>query len=459
MNRKYKRVLIANRGEIAVRINRACHEMGIETVAIHSQTDQGALHTRVANYTVCVGERSSRESYLNSYHILSAAIGLQVDAIHPGIGYYAENADFAKLCSNYNIDFIGPGEDIMRLMGNKVEAKKIALECGVSVAGGNCIEVNSVEDCINYVDEIGLPIILKAVNGGGGKGIRIVYEIKDIENSYEQCKKEAEHTFGDNTLLIEKYLEKAKHVEVQVLGDKYGNILCLGDRECSIQRANQKIIEEARCQSIAEEVRANLYNDCIKICQRINYCGPGTFEFLYLPDGTYYFMEMNTRLQVEHPITEMATGIDLVVEQIRVAQGFPLQYKQEDIVFNGYALECRILAEYFHNSFIPSFGTIQKWLLPGGPGVRIDTGYGTGDKVTLFYDSLLAKICCHGKTKKDVICKMICCLNEAEIEGIQTNIDFLKMIITSSQFASGNYNTSTVDEWTENKKEVMNEGM
>lgn len=445
MSTEYKKILIANRGEIAVRINRACHELGIETVSIYSKGDEGALHTRVTDYKVCVGNANGKESYLNSYNILSAAEIYGVDAIHPGIGYFAENGDFAELCNNCDIDFIGPGIDILRLMGNKLEAKKIAIECGVPVAGGNCIEVRTTEDCKRYIEEVGLPVILKAANGGGGKGIRKIHDLNDLETSLLQCKKEAENTFGDDTILIEKFIENAKHVEVQVLGDAYGNVICLGERECSIQRANQKLIEEARCESLPDRVREKLYEDSIAICKRIRYCGPGTIEYLYLSDGSYYFMEMNTRLQVEHPITEMITGVDLVKEQIRVAQGLALNYEQKDITFSGYALECRILAEFFNHTFVPSFGEITKWYAPGGPGIRIDTGYEIGNKVTPFYDSLLAKVCCHGLTKEDAIKKMLCSLEEMAIEGVRTNIAFMKKLIGSSQFATGSYNTSTID--------------
>lgn len=445
MSTEYKKILIANRGEIAVRINRACHELGIETVSIYSKGDEGALHTRVTDYKVCVGNANGKESYLNSYNILSAAQIYGVDAIHPGIGYFAENGDFAKLCNNYDIDFIGPGVETLKLMGNKIEAKKIAIECGVPVAGGNCIEVGSVEDCKKYIKDIGLPIILKAANGGGGKGIRVVHSLEDLEKSFEQCKREAQSTFGDDIILIEKFIENAKHVEVQILGDTYGNVICLGERECSIQRGNQKLIEEARCESIPDHIRTKLYEDSITICKRIRYQGPGTLEYLYLQDGTYYFMEMNTRLQVEHPITEMITGVDLVKEQIRVAQGLSLSYEQKDITFSGYALECRILAEFFNHTFVPSFGEITKWHTPGGPGIRIDSGYEIGNKVTPFYDSLLAKVCSHGSTKQEAIKKMLCTLEEIAIEGVRTNIAFMKKLIASTQFATGDYNTSTID--------------
>lgn len=445
MSSKYKKILIANRGEIAVRINRACHELGIKTVGIYSTGDEGVLHTRLTDDKICIGSAKGKESYLNSYNIISAAKAYKVDAIHPGIGYFAESNDFAELCNNYDIDFIGPGVDTLKLMGNKIEAKKIAMECNVPIVGENCIEVKTVKDCINYINKVGLPIILKATNGGGGKGIRVVHKQGELEKALEQCKKEAESNFGNDMILIEKFVQDVKHVEVQILGDKYGNVICLGERECSLQRANQKLIEEARCESIPDDIKAKIYEDSIKISKRIKYYGPGTLEYLYLPDNTYYFIEMNTRLQVEHPITEMITGVDIVKEQIRISQGLPLNYKQKDITFNGYALECRILAESFDDDFIPCFGEVTKWFTPGGPGIRVDAGYEVGNKVTPFYDSLLAKICSHGNTKEEAVTRMLCALDEIKIVGVKTNIDFHKKILANPKFLSGEYNTSTID--------------
>lgn len=444
MVKEYKRILIANRGEIAVRIIRACRELGIETVSVHSKIDAGALHTRISDYQICIGNFSSRESYLNSYNILSAAKNMKVDAIHPGIGYFAENGDFAELCEKCEIDYIGAGSRIVNLMGNKIEAKRIAQQCGIPVIGSDSVEVKSAEDCYEYIEKSGLPVILKAANGGGGKGIRVVRTLDELKRNLELCRKEAKTTFGNSSILIEKYIENVKHVEIQVIGDKYGNVIHLGERECSIQRSNQKLIEEAQCIYNKEEIRNKMYEDSLKLCRYIGYVGPGTVEYLLESDGTYYFMEMNTRLQVEHTITEMLTGVDIVKEQILIAQGNPLQYTQSDISFNGYTLECRILAEYVKEEFIPSFGKITKWHLPGGFGVRVDTGYEIYDEVTPFYDSLLAKICCFGATKEAALTKMICCLQEIDIEGISTNVPFLLRILRDDKFLSGDYNTDFI---------------
>ncbi len=444
MEKQYKRILIANRGEIAVRIIRACKEMGIETVSVHSNIDKEKLHTRISDYHICIGSASNTGSYLNSYNILSAAENMKVDAIHPGVGYFSENKDFAELCESCGIDYIGSDSNILNLMGNKIEAKRIAQQCGVNVIGDNSVEVQSESDCFHYIDKYGLPVVLKAANGGGGKGIRVIKTKDEVNYCLELCKKEVKTTFGSSTILIENFIEHAKHVEVQVMADQYGNVIHLGDRECSVQRSNQKLIEEARCNNINHEVCEKMYKDSIKICKYINYVGVGTIEYLLLPDGTYYFMEMNARLQVEHTITEMLTGVDIVKEQIRIAEGKRLQYNQEDIVFRGYALQCRITAEYFKDDFSPSFGAIKKWHLPGGFGVRVDTGYELNNEVTPYYDSLLAKICCQEATKEAAINKMITSLKEIEIEGILTNIPFLIRLLKDDKFLSGNYTTDFI---------------
>ncbi len=445
----YKRILIANRGEIAVRIIRACKELGIETVAVHSTKDEGALHTRLSDYRICIGSTGANESYLNSYNILSAAEHMKVDAIHPGIGFFAENGDFAELCENSGIDCIGPGSTIIRSMGSKIEAKRIAQQCGVKVIEGDFAEVSSVNDCYHYIEEHGFPVILKSVNGGGGKGIRVVHSMEELPRSLELCRKETANSFGLSTVLIEKYIMDAKHIEVQILGDQYGNVIHLGNRECTIQRAHQKLIEEAQSMSVSLEIQQRMCEDSVRICKYIGYIGPGTIEYLLQPDGTYYFMEMNTRLQVEHTITEMITGVDIVKEQIMAAEGKALNYRQDEICFHGYALQCRIIAEYFKKDFVPSFGKIRKWHLPGGFGVRVETGYEYGDEVAPYYDSLLAKVCCYGSTKEEAVCKILHCLKEIEVEGIHTNVPFLIKIIKDDCFLQGNYTTNYVQNMIE----------
>jgi len=446
MGKKFKKILIANRGETAVRVLRACREIGIETVLVYSIADKDTLAVKLADYKVCIGEASSLDSYLNSYRILSTALLMEVDAIHPGIGYFAESSEFSNLCKECNITFIGPNSDIISKMGNKIQARKIAKACQVPVVEGIDEPINSAEECISYIEKIGLPVILKAANGGGGKGIRFVYSMDQVHSNLQLCRQEAASAFNNNDMLIERYISQAKHVEVQILADLYGNIIHLGNRECSIQRCNQKIIEEARCCNVNPKTMDKLYRDAIKIGKEIGYVGPGTVEFLLLPDDTYYFMEMNTRLQVEHTITENITGIDIVKEQIKIFEGNPLSYTQEQVSFNGYSLECRILAEDVKNNFRASCGEIQKWNMPGGYGVRVDTGFRSGDKITPFYDSLLSKISCFAPTKAEAVRKMINCLDEVDIEGIETNVDFLKGIIKMKEFLNGDYNISFLEQ-------------
>lgn len=442
MNKKYKRILVANRGDSAVRVIRACKEMGIETVGIYSKGDKGALHTRLADYSVCIGDVQSKDSYLNAYNVLTVATDYKVDAIHPGIGYFAENADFCELCEKCNIDYIGSSSSNLALMGNKVKAKQLAKELNIPIIGGDSIEINSYEECFQYAKKLGYPIILKATNGGGGKGIRVVHKEEDLLQLLNLCIKEAEKVFGSSSILMERYIEHAKHIEVQILADQYGNIVYLGDRECTIQRNNQKLIEESRCSTLDEETRKLMYQGAIDICKHIGYVGVGTVEYLLEDAKTYYFMEMNTRLQVEHTISEMITGIDLVKEQIQVAQGEPLKIKQEDIEFQGYAIQCRILSEHFNEKYIPDSGEITRFDMPGGFGVRVDSVYEMNNVVTTYYDSLLCKICCHDQDKIQAVKKMIRCLNEMRIEGVSTNKQSLLSILSNSRFLTGDYTTT-----------------
>jgi acetyl-CoA carboxylase, biotin carboxylase subunit len=445
MSKQYKRILIANRGDSAVRVIRACKEMGIETVSVFSKADKGSLHSRIADYSVCLGDARSKESYLNSYNILAVATKYKVDAIHPGIGYFAENADFVDLCSSYGIDFIGPSSQVIRLMGDKIKAKKAAKECGIRIIGDNSYEVCNPADCMKYANEIGYPVILKASNGGGGKGIRVVNHEEDLLHALDICLKESEQVFGKSNILIEKYIQKAKHIEVQILADKYKNVIHIGDRDCTIQRNNQKLIEEARCDTLPLEVRNGMYQGAVNLCKAIGYEGLGTMEYILDEDNAYYFMEMNTRLQVEHTISELITGIDLVKEQIRIAQGETLRYKQDEVLFQGYAIQCRILSEYYNGAFIPDHGRITRFDLPGGFGVRVDSSYECGNVVTSYYDSLLCKLCCHGMDKSEAVKKMIRCLEEMRIEGVANNREILMNILKNPRFLLGDYTTSFLD--------------
>ncbi len=442
MDNKYKRILIANRGDSAVRVIRACKEMGIETVSIFSKGDKGALHTRLADYSVCIGDVQSKDSYLNAYNVLAVATDYKVDAIHPGIGYFAENADFSELCENCNIDFIGSSSANISLMGNKAKAKKVAKESDIPVIGDNSVEINNYEECFQYARKIGYPIILKAVNGGGGKGIRVVYKEEELFRALELCVKEAEKVFGSCNILVEQYISHAKHIEVQILADQFGNVIHLGDRECSIQINNQKLIEESRCVTLDEETRGRMYQGAIDICKQIGYIGVGTIEYILEDDNSFYFMEMNTRLQVEHTISELITGIDLVKEQIRIAQGEPLKLKQKDIIFQGYAIQCRILAEYFNGLYKPDYGKITRYDMPGGFGVRVDSSYELNNIVTTYYDSLLCKICCHDQNKMQAVNKILRCLEEMRIEGVSTNKEVLMKILRDSRFLTGDYTTT-----------------
>lgn len=446
MNNKYKRILVANRGDSAIRVIRACKEMGIETVSIYSKADEDAFHTRLSDYSVCIGDVHSKDSYLNAYNILTVAIEYKVDAIHPGIGFLSENADFCELCESCNLDFIGPSSSIISLMGNKAKAKRMVKQLHISIIGEEIIEITELKNCLQYAKAIGYPIILKAVNGGGGKGIRIVYNEDDLSRALELCQKETKKVFGSESILMERYIENAKHIEVQVLADKYGNVIHLGDRECTIQRKNHKLIEETRSDILDEELRNMMYQGAIDICKHVGYVGVGTIEYILEDNKDFYFLEMNTRLQVEHTISEMITGIDLVKEQIRATQGEKLNIEQNDISFNGYAIECRILAERFAESIKPDCGKITRFDMPGGFDVRVDASYELHNNVTPYYDSLLSKICCHGKDKEEAVNKMLRCLDEMRVEGVSTNKELLMKILKDQRFLTGDYTTRFFDD-------------
>ncbi len=440
----FNKILIANRGEIAVRIIRACKEMGIATVAVYSEADKDALHTHMADEAVCIGPAPAKDSYLNIQNILSATVLTGAEAIHPGFGFLSENSRFAKMCKECNIVFIGPEPECIDKMGNKSNARELMISAGVPVVPGSEGAIKTEEQLISTAAEIGYPVMIKASAGGGGRGIRIVYEKERLIKDYESAKAEAKAAFGDDTIYMEKFIEKPRHVEIQVLGDKHGNVVYLGERDCSIQRRNQKILEEAPCPVMTEKLRKKMGDTAVRAAKAVNYDNAGTIEFLLDKNGDFYFMEMNTRIQVEHPITEMITGIDLIKEQIKIAAGEELQYTQSDIKLNGHAIECRINAENPEKNFMPSPGKIDTLIVPGGYNVRVDSAVYSGYVIPPNYDSMIAKLIAYGKTREEAIARMKRALSEFAIEGVHTNIDFQFMILSDQDFVEGNYDTGFI---------------
>lgn len=419
-----RKILIANRGEIAVRIIRACRELGIRTVAVYSEADREALHTQLADEAVCIGPAASKDSYLNMENIISATIISGADAVHPGFGFLSENYRFAQLCEQCHIRFIGPSSQVIQSMGNKTEARNTMLAAGVRVIPGWNQAIASVEECIRIAEEIGYPVIVKAALGGGGKGMRTAFSEEELEAAFLCAKKEAGAAFGDDSVYLEHFIEHPKHVEFQILADAHGNVIHLGERDCSIQRNHQKFIEEAPCVTLSESLRAKMGAEAVKAAKAANYVNAGTIEFL-LEGENFYFMEMNTRIQVEHPVTEWVTGIDLIKEQIRIAAGQKLKYRQEDVTMIGHAIECRINAENPEQNFRPSPGKITELYLPGGKGIRVDTAIYSGYEVPAFYDSMLAKLIVHAENRTEALRKMRSALGEIIIGGIHTNVDYL----------------------------------
>lgn len=440
-----KKVLIANRGEIAVRIIRACREMNIATVAICSDIDKDALHSQLADETICIGPMSSKDSYLKMDRIISATCSSGADAIHPGFGFLSENSKFADLCRKCNITFIGPSADIIDKMGNKAEARKTMMEAGVPVVPGTKEPIFSAEEGKKTAVNIGYPVMIKASAGGGGKGMRIVNEESEFIEKYETAAKESLSAFGDDTMYIEKYIPRARHIEFQILADNYGNVIHLGERDCSIQRRHQKMIEESPSFAISNELRTIMGETAVKAAKAAGYKNAGTIEFILDEDNNFYFIEMNTRIQVEHGVTEMVTGVDLIKEQIKIAQGEPLSIKQEDVVISGHSIECRINAENPSKNFMPSPGLVTGLHLPGGNGVRIDSALYAGYKVPSAYDSLVLKLMVHDKDRDLAIQKMRGVLGELVIEGIDTNIDFQYTIVNHDEFKKGNVDTGFVE--------------
>ena len=441
----FQKILIANRGEIAVRIIRACREMGIKTVAVYSEADRDALHAQLADEAICIGPAAPQESYLNMERILSATIATKAEAIHPGFGFLSENSKFVGMCEKCNVTFIGPSAEIIHKMGNKSEARKTMMEAGVPVVPGTKEPVYDVKEALEAAKEIGFPVMIKASSGGGGKGMRVAETPEEFENSFNTAQKEAQMAFGDNTMYIEHFVQHPRHIEFQILADDHGNVIHLGERDCSIQRNHQKMIEESPSIALTPELREKMGEAAVKAAKAAHYTNAGTIEFLLEKNGNFYFMEMNTRIQVEHPVTEWVTGIDLVKEQIRIADGQALSYRQEDVHITGHAIECRINAENPEKNFRPSPGTITDMYLPGGKGVRIDSAIYSGYTVPPYYDSMLAKLIVHAKNRSEAIKKMRSALGEVIIEGIDTNVDYQYEILNHPDFISGNIDIEFIE--------------
>lgn len=440
-----KKLLVANRGEIAVRIIRACREMGIRTIAIYSEADKNALHTKLADEAICIGPATSKKSYLDVKAILEAACLMGADSIHPGYGFLSENAKFAKRCEEIGIKFIGPKSEIIELLGNKVKAKQSMKKAGVPVVPGSDGVLKSKEEACRLAEQIKYPVMLKASAGGGGKGIRIVKSKNELEKEYDMVKQEAKISFNDDDIYLEKVIENPRHIEFQILADEHGNCIHLGERDCTIQRKNQKIIEETPSSVIDEKTREKMGQIAAKAAKEIGYTNAGTIEFLLDKDKNFYFMEMNTRIQVEHPITEMVTDIDLIKEQIKIASNEKLQYKQKDIKISGYSMEARINAENPAKNFMPCPGKITGLHLPGGNGIRVDTAIYSDYTIPPTYDSMIAKVIAHGKTRKEAIAKLKSAVAELVVEGIETNVEFILDILNNADFVTNNYDTSFIE--------------
>lgn len=441
----FKRVLIANRGEIALRILRSCKMLGLETVGVYSKADEDALHLRFVDRKICVGPPSSGESYLNVANIIGAAEISGADAVHPGYGFLAENEEFAKACEDSGIVFIGPGPHALSLTGNKANARQAMLEAGVPVLPGYSSSYLDDSIALKVADEMGFPVLLKAALGGGGKGMRVVSNRQELVKAMPLVKAEARHAFGSEEVYLEKFMRNARHVEIQVLGDMHGKVIHLNERDCSIQRRNQKLLEEAPSPALDPDTRAAMGEAAVKGASSIGYHGAGTMEFLLDEDGRFYFMEFNARVQVEHPVTEMVTGVDIVSEAVRIAMGEPLSFGQEDVRLNGHAIECRINAEDAERDFLPSPGVIERWTAPGGPYVRVDTHCYEGYHVSPNYDSLLAKLIVRGNDRDEAVRGMIQALREFEIEGVSSLIGWHLRLMSNPRFIAGDYHTRSVE--------------
>jgi len=441
----FKKVLIANRSEIALRIIRACKELGIATVAVHSEADTDSLHVRFADEAICIGPAQSAQSYLDPRRIMAAAEISGADAIHPGYGFLAENAEFAEMCHISGIKFIGPSGDMIRQMGNKAKAKELMTNAGVPVVPGSKGILKNAEEGMTLAKEMGFPVILKAVSGGGGRGMRIVNNLEEFEVNYQMAQAEAQGAFGDPDMYLEKYIQNPRHIEIQLMADQHGTTVYLGERECSIQRRHQKLLEESPSMVVSDKLRKKMGAVAVEGAKKIGYEGAGTIEFLVDKTQNFYFMEMNTRIQVEHPVTEMAYNRDLLKDQIRVAAGEKLGYDQADVKLSGHAIECRINAEDWERNFMPSPGEIKSFHIPGGPGIRVDTHAYERYKIPPFYDSLVAKLIAHGQTRNEALARLNRALDEFVVEGVKTTIQFHKKLIAHPDFISGNFDTGFLD--------------
>ena len=440
----FRKILIANRGEIAVRIIRACRELGIKTVAVYSEADREALHTQLADEAVCIGPAAAAQSYLNMESILSACIATKADAIHPGFGFLSENSRFVELCEKCNITFIGPSAAMIDKMGNKSEARKTMMEAGVPVVPGTKEAVYDARRGKELAEQIGYPVMIKASSGGGGKGMRVSESPEDFEENFKVAQLESVRGFADNTMYIEKYVQDPRHIEFQIIADKFGNVVQLGERDCSIQRHHQKVIEESPSVALTPELREEMGAAAVRAAKAVGYESAGTIEFLLDKNKNFYFMEMNTRIQVEHPVTEWVSGVDLIKEMISIAQGNPLSVKQEEIHLQGHAIECRINAEDPEHNFRPCPGVIRQVHLPGGKGVRIDTAVYSGYEIPPYYDSMIAKVIVHGRDRSEAVDKMRSTLGELIIDGVTTNVDFQYEILNNEDFQSGDITTDFI---------------
>ena len=439
-------VLVANRGEIAVRIIRTCKKLGLKTIAVYSENDEGSMHTRLADECVCIGPRAAQKSYLNSKALLAAAAAYNADIVHPGVGFLSESADFAESCEAQGLRFVGPDAHVMRLMGDKQQARQIMIDNGFPVVPGSDGAVLSMEAAVDAAGSIGFPLMIKAAKGGGGKGIRVVSSMDELKHEYPLVCREAELAFGDKSVYMEAYLPDARHIEVQVLADEHGNTLHLGTRECSLQRRNQKLIEEAPAANVDAAVLEKIQQTAVDIAKCVGYKNAGTVEFLLLRDNSFYFMEMNTRIQVEHPVTECIYGVDLIKAQIQVALSHRLSIRQQQLVQKGHAIECRINAENVSENFRPSPGIIKSMCLPGGHGVRIDTGYCAGDEIPPYYDSMVLKLICFGDNRDEAIAQSNAALDELAIDGISHNASFARAMLSDADFAAGNVHTKWIEQ-------------
>lgn len=444
-----QKVLIANRGEIAVRIIRACKDMGIRTVAVYSEDDKQSLHVQIADESLCIGPAKLQESYLSVKNILSAAVSSGVQAIHPGFGFLSENEYFAKMINECKIKFIGPSSEAISLMGNKSKAREIMIEAGVPVVPGSDGSIKSPEEGIIIAKEIGYPVLIKASSGGGGKGMRIAHSDKEFTNAFDMARLEAKNAFGDATVYLEKYIEKPKHIEFQILADSHGNVVHLGERDCSVQRRHQKLIEESPSIFLSEKLRKEMGETAVRAAKAIGYENAGTIEFLVDKNSNYYFIEMNTRIQVEHPVTEMVTGLDLIKEQIKITDGEKLAFSQDEIELKGHAIECRINAEDPQRNFMPCPGKIKVLHLPGGNGVRVDSGVYQGYTVSPRYDSMVSKLIVHAPTRKEAIRKMRRALEEFIVDGITTNVEFQYLLLHNPIFVRGDHDTGFIAKYYE----------